>query len=67
MSFLATKITKNHQVKSYLTAMFIVLLFLIATDPTWAVTVTDLIEPIEKLKSEIFGVKVINNFSYFFA
>lgn len=45
----------NQHIKNYFFALLIFILFLIATDPTWAVTVNELIQPIQDLKSEIFN------------
>ena len=47
--------TANQRIKTCFVAFLIFLLFSIATDPTWAVTVDELIAPINNLKAEIFG------------
>jgi hypothetical protein len=47
--------TRNQRIKNCFIALSIFLLFSIATNPTWAVTVQELIEPIQNLKTEIFS------------
>ena len=46
---------QNQRIKICFAMLVIFLLFLIATDPTWAVLVEGLAEPIKELKKEIFG------------
>ena len=50
-----TKNTLNQHVKIWLAMLLFCVLFLIITDQALAVTVTELIEPIKKLKTEIFS------------
>jgi|GEM_PF-1482280 hypothetical protein len=50
-----TRDTLNQHTKAWLAVLLLCLLFLIVAEPSWAVTVTELVEPIKKLKTEIFS------------
>ncbi len=50
-----TSEAQNQRLKLCFCVLLTFLLFSFFTNPTWAITVTELMEPIKQLKTEIFG------------